>query len=232
MTLLAQAPEPSCYSRLTNEWFCWDYVQDYRPEIVDATVQHVLLTVASVLAGLALAFPLALLARRLPRLESTVLGVSTGLYTIPSIALFPLLVPFTGLTATTVVIGLALYALTVLVRALLEGLRAVPDEVREAARGLGYGAGRLLVKVELPLAVPVLVAGLRVATVSTVALTTVGSLVSYGGLGNLIRDGVQGNFRAELFTASVLCVALAVLLDAVLVLTQRAATPWTRGVRA
>ena len=144
MTLLAQAPEPSCYSRLTNEWFCWDYVQDYRPEIVDATLQHVLLTVASVLAGLALAFPLALLARRLPRLESTVLGVSTGLYTVPSIALFPLLVPFTGLTATTVVIGLALYALTVLVRALLEGLRAVPDDVREAARGLGYGAGRLL----------------------------------------------------------------------------------------
>ena len=232
MTLLAPAAEPRCYSRLTNEWFCWDYVQDYRPEIMEATVQHVLLTVASVLAGLALAFPLALLARRLPRLESTVLGVSTGLYTVPSIALFPLLVPFTGLTATTVVIGLALYALTILVRALLEGLRAVPDEVREAARGLGYGAGRLLIKVELPLAVPVLVAGLRVATVSTVALTTVGSLVSYGGLGNLIRDGVQGNFRAELFTASVLCVALAVLLDAALVLAQRAATPWARGVRA
>ena len=232
MTLLAPAAEPSCYSRLTNEWFCWDYVQDYRPEIVDATLQHVLLTVASVLAGLALAFPLALLARRLPRLESTVLGVSTGLYTVPSIALFPLLVPFTGLTATTVVIGLALYALTILVRALLEGLRAVPDEVREAARGLGYGAGRLLIKVELPLAVPVLVAGLRVATVSTVALTTVGSLVSYGGLGNLIRDGVQGNFRAELFTASVLCVALAVLLDAVLVLAQRAATPWARSTGA
>lgn len=232
MTLLAEPGEPSCYSRLTNEWFCWDYVGDYRPEILDATQQHVLITVASVLAGLALAFPLALLARRVPRLEGAILGVSTGLYTIPSIALFPLLVPFTGLSATTVVIGLALYALTILVRALLEGLRSVPEEVREAARGLGYGAGRLLLRVELPLAVPVLVAGLRVATVSTVALTTVGSLVSYGGLGNLIRDGVAGNFRAELFTASVLCVALAVVLDAVLVLAQRAATPWTRGATA
>lgn len=241
MTLLAQAlvprvataadpgSEPRCYSRLTNEWFCWDYVRDYRPEIVEATVEHLVITVASVALGLAIAFPLALLARRLPRLESTVLGVSTGLYTVPSIALFPLLVPFTGLSVTTVVIGLALYALTILVRAILEGLRSVPEEVREAARGLGYGAGRLLVRVELPLAVPVLVAGLRVATVSTVALTTVGSLVSYGGLGNLIRDGVQGNFRAELLTAAVLCVALAVVLDVLLVLLQRALTPWRQG---
>ncbi|MGB0189561.1 MAG: ABC transporter permease [Nocardioides sp.] len=228
----ADTADARCYSRLVNEWFCWDYVRDYRPEIVDATLQHVAITVASVAFGLLIAFPLALLARRVPRLEGTILGVSTGLYTVPSIALFPLLVPFTGLSATTVVIGLGLYALTILVRALLEGLRAVPEEAREAARGLGYGEGRLLLKVELPLAVPVLVAGLRVATVSTVALTTVGSLVSYGGLGNLIRDGVQGNFRAELFTAAVLCVVLAVLLDALLVLARRFLTPWQRGVAA
>lgn len=232
MTLLAQEASGPCYGRLTNEWFCWQYVEDYRPELVDATTEHLLITVAAVAFGLALSFPLALVARRLPRLEGLVLGVSTGLYTVPSIALFPLLVPFTGLSPTTVVVGLGLYALTILVRALLEGLRAVPEEVREAARGVGYGAGRLLLRVELPLAVPVLVAGLRVATVSTVALTTVGSLVSYGGLGNLIRDGVQGNFRAELLTAAVLCVVLAVLLDAVLVLLQRLLTPWQRGVVA
>lgn len=232
MTLLAQEASGPCYGRLTNEWFCWQYVEDYRPELVDATTEHLLITVAAVAFGLALSFPLALVARRLPRLEGLVLGVSTGLYTVPSIALFPLLVPFTGLSLTTVVVGLGLYALTILVRALLEGLRAVPEEVREAARGVGYGAGRLLLRVELPLAVPVLVAGLRVATVSTVALTTVGSLVSYGGLGNLIRDGVQGNFRAELLTAAVLCVVLAVLLDAVLVLLQRLLTPWQRGVVA
>jgi osmoprotectant transport system permease protein len=185
-----------------------------------------------VLLGVVVAFPLALLARRLPRLESTILGVSTGIYTIPSLALFPLLVPFTGLSASTVVIGLALYALTILVRAILEGLRAVPDEVRESATGLGYGATKLLFRVELPLALPVIMAGLRVAAVSTVALTTVGSLVAYGGLGNLIKDGVLTNFRAELFTASVLCVVLAVVLDVVLVLAQRVLTPWTRGVRA
>ena len=232
MTLLGTAAEPSCYSRLVNDWICGDYVADRRQEIVDATVQPLGITVVSVLVGLVIAFPLALLARRLPRLESAVLAVTTGIYTVPSLALFPLLVPFTGLTATTVVIGLALYALTILVRSLLEGFRAVPDEVRESATGLGYGRGGLLLKVELPLALPVVMAGLRVATVSTVALTTVGSLVAYGGLGNLIKDGVLTNFRAELFTASVLCIVLAVLLDAVLVVVQRALTPWTRGARA
>nr|WP_218852119.1 ABC transporter permease [Nocardioides panaciterrulae] len=232
MVPTAVAADPSCYSRLTNEWVCGQYLRDRQSEIVDATTQHLEITVAAVLLGVAIAFPMALVARRLPRLSSWILGVSTGIYTIPSLALFPLLVPFTGITATTVVIGLALYALTVLVRSMLEGLRSVPDDVRESAIGLGYGPTRLLVKVELPLALPVIMAGLRVATVSTVALTTVGSLVAYGGLGNLIKDGVLTNFRAELLTASVLCVALAVLLDVVIVVAQRLMTPWTRGVRA
>ena len=233
MTLLVQAAaEPSCYSRLTNEWICVQYLQDRQSELVDATVEHIWITVASVLLGVVVAFPLALLARRLPRLESTILGVSTGIYTIPSLALFPLLVPFTGLSASTVVIGLALYALTILVRAILEGLRAVPDEVRESATGLGYGATKLLFRVELPLALPVIMAGLRVAAVSTVALTTVGSLVAYGGLGNLIKDGVNTNFRSELLAAPVLSVVLAVELDVVIVLLQRVLTPWTRGVEA
>ena len=235
MTLLvaaAAAGEPSCYSRLTNEWFCAQYLEDYKPELVSATTEHLQITVAAVLLGLAIAFPLALLARRLPRLEAGILGVTTAIYTIPSLALFPLLVPFTGLSATTVVIGLALYALTILVRSMLEGFRSVPDEVRESATGLGYGQTRLLLKVDLPLALPVMMAGLRVATVSTVALTTVGSLVAYGGLGNLIKDGVSTNFRAELMTASILCVVIAVVLDAIIVLTQRLLTPWTRGVRA
>jgi len=228
----AAAAEPSCYSRITNEWFCLDYVRDRQSDLVDATVEHLVITLASVALGVLIAFPLALLARRLPRLEAAILGFSTGLYTIPSLALFPLLVPFTGLTLTTVVIGLALYALTILVRAMLEGLRAVPDDVKESATGLGYGSGRLLLRIELPLALPVMMAGLRVATVSTVALTTVGTLVSYGGLGNLIKDGVDTNFRAELFTAAVLCVVLAVLLDVVLVLAQRLLTPWTRKATA
>jgi osmoprotectant transport system permease protein len=226
----AAAAEPSCYSRLTNEWFCGQYLQDRRAELVEATIEHLQITVASVALGVLIAFPLALLARRLPRLESGLLGATTAIYTIPSLALFPLLVPFTGLSATTVVIGLALYALTILVRSMLEGLRSVPDDVRESATGLGYGATRLLFKIDLPLALPVLLAGLRVATVSTVALTTVGSLVAYGGLGDLIRDGVSTNFRAELMAASILCIVIAVVLDALIVIAQRLLTPWTRGV--
>ena len=220
--------EPSCYSALVNEWWCAQYVEDRQDDIIAATTEHLQITVAAVLLGLLLAFPLALAARRLPRLESTILGVSTGLYTIPSLALLPLLVPFTGLSATTVVIGLGVYALTVLVRGFLDGLRSVPDDVVESAVGLGYGPTRLLLKVQLPLALPVLVAAMRVATVSTVALTTVGTLVSYGGLGDLISHGVQRNFRAELVTAAVLCVVLALLLDVVLVVAQRLLTPWTR----
>ncbi len=232
VTLQAAADGPSCYSRTVNEWFCWQYVTDRREQITDATVQHLWITVAAVVLGVAIALPLALLARRHTRLESGILGLSSGLYTIPSLALFPLLVPFTGLSATTVVIGLALYALTILIRAMLEGFRAVPDDVIESAVGLGYGPKKMLWRIELPLALPVMLAGLRVATVSTVALTTVGSLVAYGGLGNLIADGVNSNFRAELLVAAVLCVVLALLLDVLIVIAQRLLTPWTQGVRS
>ncbi len=228
MTLLVSAAEPSCYNRTVNDWLCGAYLSDYRTELVDATVQHLLITVSAVLLGVAVAFPMALLARRFARLETAILGVSTALYTVPSLALFPLLVPFTGVTATTVVLGLALYALTILVRSMLDGLASVPDDVRESATGLGYSRSSQLFTIELPLALPVMMAGLRVATVSTVALTTVGALVANGGLGNLIAEGVLTNFKAELLAACVLCVVIAVLLDVLIVVAQRVATPWTR----
>jgi osmoprotectant transport system permease protein len=229
VTLLASETEPKCYSRLVNDWVCGDYLVDRQDEIVEATLQHLGLTLAAVVLGLLIAFPMALLARRHPRMESSILGVSTGIYTIPSLALFPLLLPFTGLSPATVVIGLALYALTILVRAFLDGFRSVPADVVESATGLGYSRGRLLRRIELPLALPVIMAGLRVATVSTVALTTVGALVSYGGLGNLLVTGVAQSFRAQILTASVLCVLIALLFDAVLVLGQRVLTPWARS---
>lgn len=234
MTLLAASGisiQPSCYSRLVNKWFCADYLRDRHGDLTSALGQHLQITAWSIVVSVLIAFPLALLARRLPRLQGLILGTSTMIYTIPSLALFPILVPFTGISMKTVVIGLALYALTILVRSMLAGLTGVPDEVRESAVGLGYGRTRLLVRVELPLALPVIMAGLRVATVSTVALTTVGTLVSYGGLGNLIRDGVQNDFKAEILAASVLCVLLAVVLDAVIVGVQWLATPWTHGRR-
>jgi osmoprotectant transport system permease protein len=223
--------QPSCYSRLVNKWYCNDYLQDRHSDLTSALGQHLQITAWSLVLGVLIAFPLALLARRLPRIQGLIRGASTMIYTIPSLALFPLLVPFTGISMTTVVIGLALYALTILVRSMLAGLTGVPEEVRESARGLGYGRTRLLVSVELPLALPVIMAGLRVATVSTVALTTVGTLVSYGGLGNLIRDGVQNDFKAEILAASVLCVVLAVVLDALIVGVQWLTTPWTHRRR-
>jgi osmoprotectant transport system permease protein len=230
VALAADGPQSQkCYTFITNKWVCGDYIHDRWDEIVSATVAHLGLTVTSVLLGLLLALPLALVARRSPRLEAAVLGVATGIYTIPSLALFPLLAPFTGLTATTVVIGLALYCLTILVRAFLDGLRSVPDEVRESAVGLGYGSMRLLTRVELPLALPVVLAGIRVATVSTVALATVGTIVAHGGLGDLINHGRAYDFKAELLTAAVICVAMALLLDALLLLVQRLLTPWARA---
>jgi len=219
--------QPSCYNRVTNDWICWQYIEDRHSDLTTAMVQHLQITAAALILGVLIAFPLALIARRLPWLRGTILGTSTAIYTIPSLALFPLLVPFTGITAKTVVIGLALYALTILVRSMLAGLTGVPDGVRESATGLGYGRTRLLFRVELPLALPVMMAGLRVATVSTVALTTVGTLVGYGGLGNLIQDGVMNDFKAELLAASVLCVVIAVVLDAVIVGVQWTITPWT-----
>ncbi|MCC3771583.1 ABC transporter permease [Streptomyces sp. UNOC14_S4] len=218
---------------VTNEWFCGEYLRTRGQELTHATLQHVGITVASVAIGLLVAFPLALLARRRRAAAGPVLGLTTVLYTVPSLAMFSLLVPVFGLSASVVVTGLVLYSLTVLVRNILAGLASVPEEAREAARGMGYGPLRLLFQVELPLALPALMAGLRIATVSTVSLTTVGAIVGYGGLGNLIYEGMHSYFKAQVLTASVLCVALAIVADLALLLVQRLLTPWTRaGARA
>lgn len=185
----------------------------------------------SVLLAVAVSIPLALIARRWRWLEHLVLGASTAVYTVPSLALFSLLLPFTGLSARTVVVGLVLYSLTVLVRSVVSGLAGVPADVIDAARGMGYGGSRLLWTVRFPLALPAILAGVRVATVSTVALTTVGAVVGYGGLGNLIYDGLRSLFKAQVLTASVLCVVLALALDVLLLGVQRAATGWQRAGR-
>ena len=212
-----------------NPWVSWDYVRDNSEAILAATRQHVTLTVLSVALGLLLAVPLALLARRFRRLQGPVVGFTGVLYTIPSLALFAVLAPVTGLTGTTVVIGLTAYTLLVLVRNVLAGLEGVPADVREAARGMGLGPVRLFTRVDLPLALPTVLAGVRVATVSTVALVTVGVVVSNGGLGQLIFEGFNNNlYRAQIFTASALCVLLALVADGLLVLLERALTPWTR----
>lgn len=220
------ASSGDCLER--NAWICGEYVSEYWPDISTALRAHVVLTVVSVVLGMLIAFPLALIVRRWPRTGLPVIGSTTVLYTIPSLAMFAILQPFTGLDPSTVVIGLTLYSLTILVGNTLAGLRAVPADAVEAARGMGYGPVRLLFGVELPLALPTIMAGLRVATVSTVALTTVGSVVGSGGLGNLIQTGIDTQFKAQVLTASVLCVLLAVGFDLLLLLVQRLLTPWER----
>ena len=228
MSSLAQAPVQAPVP--ANPWFSLDYLRDNTDAVVAATQQHVVLTTVSVALGLLLSVPLALLARRLPRLRGPLVGLTGVLYTIPSLALFAVLAPVTGLTGTTVVIGLTAYTLLVLVRNVLTGLDGVPADVVEAARGMGMGPGRLLLRVELPLALPSVLAGVRIATVSTVALVTVGVVVSNGGLGQLIFEGFNNNlYRAEIFTATALCVALALVADLLLIGLERLLTPWTRA---
>ena len=216
-----------------NPWFDPSYVTDNWDTIVGHLGQHVRLTVGAVLLGALIALPLALLARRTRFLAGPVLGLSSIVYTIPSLAMFAFLAPFTGrLSATTVLIGLTLYTLVILVRNFLVGLQGVPADVREAARGMGYGSARLFLRVDLPLALPAFMAGLRIATVSTVALVTVGVITGNGGLGQLIIGGFNSNFyRAEIVTGAVGCVLLALVADVLLAGLERLLTPWTRVAR-
>lgn len=215
-----------------NEWLCPLYVTTRSEQIVAALQQHLTILLVTLAVSVVLALPLAVVAHRTPWLRTFVLGASTLVYTIPSVAMFSLLLPVVGFGATTVVVALVLYSLTVLVRGLVSGLDAVPREAVDAATGMGYGRWRLLREVELPLALPTAFAGLRIAAVSTVALTTIGFLFDSGGLGNLIYSGLTSNFRAEVLIPSIMCVVLALLVDAALVLLRRQLTPWRRGVAA
>lgn len=222
LTVLA-ATEPA------NPWFTWKYVRDNSDQLQTALQEHVVLTVETVVIALVIAFPLAILAHRFPRLAGPTLSLTGVLYTIPSLALFAFIAPFTGLTPRTVLIGLVMYALLILVRNILAGLDGVPDDVKEAAQGMGYGRARMLWRVELPVALPTIMAGVRVATVSTVALVTVGVIVGYGGLGVLILRGFGSFYRAEIVTASLLTIALGLTLDLLLAGITRLLTPWSRS---
>ncbi len=189
-----------------------------------------MITVWSVAIAAAIAVPLAVLAYWVRPLSTPILTSAGVLYTIPSLALLAFLAPFLGSGRITVIVALVLYALLILVRNTLTGLMQVPEDVREAATAMGYSRLARLVRVELPLALPGILVGLRLATVSTVALVTVGAIVgSHGALGGLILSGFRNNFyKAQIATATLLCVALALVLDLILFGVGRALTPWTR----
>ncbi len=212
-----------------NPWLSLDYVRDNWGDISAALAQHAGLTVQSVAIAMMIALPLAVVARYSRHLEGPVIGTAGVLYTVPSLALFGMLAPITGIGRTTVIIALVAYSMLILVRNTVVGLRSVPPEVRDAARGQGYGPLRQLLRVELPIALPTIVVGVRLATVTTVALVTVGVVVGYGGLGQLMFRGLYSNYRAEVMTATLLCLALAFLADLALWGLGRAITPWSRG---
>jgi osmoprotectant transport system permease protein len=206
----------------------WDWVSDHGDDILAATRQHVELTAVAVGIGLLISLPLGLAARRWRWTEGPILGFTGALFTIPSLALFALLVPFTGLSPTTAEVGLVAYTLLILVRNVVAGLEGVPEEVREAASGMGYRPLARLFRVELPLALPVIVAGIRIATVTTIGLVTVTGLIGEGGLGALIIEGINRDFRTPLVVGSVGSVALAVTADVGLAASARLLSPWAR----
>jgi len=216
-----------------NGTFCWDWVDSHWSDTLrPALVQHVVLTLVAIAVGFAIAFALALLAHRRGWITTPVVLVTGLLYTIPSLALFQLLVPFTGLSRTTAEIALVSYTLLILFRNTLAGLAGVPEDVRDAARGMGLTRRQLLWRVELPLAMPAIVAGLRIATVTVISLATVAVFVVNEGLGAPIYAGLQQTFKTELIAAGALCVVLALAADGLLVLAQRVLTPWTRVARS
>jgi osmoprotectant transport system permease protein len=214
-----------------NHLFCWGWVQDHWGDTLQpALLDHLKLAVIAVAIGFVLAFAAALLANRYKPLDQPIGLFSDFLYTIPSLALFQLLVPITGLTVTTVEVALVSYTLLVLYRNILEGLRGVPSDVKEAARGMGLTHFQTLVRIDLPLATPAIVAGLRIATVSTISIATVAAFVLPEGLGYPIFTGIkQDEFKTEIIAAGGLAILLALSADALLVAAQRALTPWRRA---
>ena len=206
----------------------WDWLATRLDMLWERTIEHLLLTSIAVVVGFVIAFVLSLIIRRRPGTYTPITAAAGILYTIPSLALFALLIPITGLTILTAEIALVSYTLLILVRNTVAGLQGVPPEVREAAVAMGYTSWARLWRVELPLALPVIVAGLRIATVTTVGLVTVSALIGQGGYGRLIEDGLRRFFPTMYLTGAVLSVVLAVLADALFVLLQRRATPWAR----
>ena len=219
---------------VNNGWFCTDWVrQHWSDTLQPALIQHIELTLIAVAIGFVIAFALALAGFRYRLLDPPIGFVSDFLYTIPSLALFQILLPITGISVLTVEIALVSYTLLILYRNMIEGLRAVPAEIVDVARGSGFTRIQTFMRVELPLALPTILAGLRIATVSTVSIATVASFVVAKGLGAPIFTALgQDVFKTEIFMAGGMVVALALVADGLLVLVQRALTPWVRYGRS
>lgn len=223
MTTLAQQGRPV---------IDWGWFPDHVDEILSRGGQHAYLTVISVALGMLIAFPLAVAAYRRRWAITPITSVSGVLYTIPSLALIGLLQPVTGLSLTTVAIPLTSYTILILFRNTLAGLDGIAGDVKEAAVGMGLTRRQLLWRVEVPLAVPVIVAGLRIATVSTIGLVTIGALIGRGGFGQFILEGIRLFRWTPLLAGAVLSVLFVLVAEALLQGIQRLVTPWSRKSRA
>jgi len=210
----------------------WGWVGDHLDDIWQRTIEHVQLTAVALVVGCTISFALALVAVRVRWTYRPITRVASILYTIPSLALFALLIPFTGLGMVTAEIALVSYTILILVSNAVAGLDSVPDAVKEAADGMGYTRARRLATIEIPLALPTIIAGVRVASVTVIGLVTVAALVGNGGYGALIDDGLRRNFPTPIVVGTVLSVTLALLVDGGLALVQRLLTPWRRAERA
>jgi osmoprotectant transport system permease protein len=213
-----------------NKLFCPEWAIENIDRYVTPTVEHIVLVTASVAIGFVIAFALALICHRRRWLAAPVLGVTGVLYTIPSLAFFFLLLPITGLGRTTAIIALTAYTLQIIFRNTFAGLNNVPSDVKDAGRGMGLTERQLLWKVELPLATPEIIAGLRIATVSTVALATLAVFANGGGLGTEIVTGSNITFKTGIVIAGTIVILMAFAFDAILLGVQRFTTPWRRAV--
>jgi len=211
-----------------DDFFRWDWVFDHLDDIWAKVVEHLVLTGIALGIGLALSLTLAIIGLRWRKSYAPITWVTGVFYTIPSLALFAFLVPITGFTLLTAEIGLVSYTLLILVRNIVAGIDGIDPAVREAAVGMGYGRRRLFIDVELPLALPVIIAGIRIAAVTTIGLVTVTALIGQGGVGFFILQGLNRFFSTEIVLGTALSVILAVSVDIGLVLVERALTPWQR----
>jgi osmoprotectant transport system permease protein len=208
----------------------FDWIVDNLDEIAQRLGEHLVMVVASVVIGFVISFALAMIARRWRATYGPILGITGTLYAVPSLALFVLFIPITGLSLATGVIALVFYTLLILVRNIVVALEGVPPDVIEAANGMGYSSGQRFWRVELPIAMPVIIAGLRIATVTTIGLVTITTFIGLGGLGYLIiNSGTQRFFPTSIYVGVILCVLLAVIADVGLGWIQRRLTPWARA---
>jgi osmoprotectant transport system permease protein len=238
MSLVAQGPVIPEFERASdcirqNKQFCFDwFVDNFDHVFAPRLVEHIWLTGIAVGIGFVIAFTAALVAHSQGWFEPPFAIFAAFLYTIPSLAFFQLMVPITGLTVTSAEIALVSYTLLILFRNTLTGLREVPEDARMAARAMGLTKGQILRRVELPLALPAIMAGIRIATVMTISLATVAAFIGVGGLGQPIFNAIQSGFKTQFVAAGLLAVALALVADALLVLLQRMLAPWMRARRA